>query len=111
MAGALLDDVAHQSGGRFFEIDNLNELPDVATKIGAALRNQYMLGFAPAMPKRDGKYHKIVVKLGGSQGTRCELVPVRQSHASTQNSDIGPHAPATLQAHARFGRVSWGLRR
>ena len=75
---ALLDDVAHQSGGRFFEIDNLNELPDVATKIGAALRNQYMLGFAPAMPKRDGKYHKIVVKLAAPKG----LPPLRASFRS-----------------------------
>ncbi len=79
MAGpALLDDVAHQSGGRFFEIDNLNELPDVASKIGAALRNQYMLGFAPAMPKRDGKYHKIVVKLAAPKG----LPPLRASFRS-----------------------------
>jgi VWFA-related protein len=81
---ALLDDVAHQSGGRFFEIDNLNELPDVATKIGAGLRNQYMLGFAPAMPKRDGKYHKIVVKLAAPKG----LPPLRASFRS------GYYAPA-----------------
>jgi len=65
---ALLDEIASQSGGRLFEIDNLNELSDVASKIGMALRNQYMLGFAPAEDRRDGKYHRIVVKLESPKG-------------------------------------------
>uniref|UniRef100_Q021L5 von Willebrand factor, type A n=1 Tax=Solibacter usitatus (strain Ellin6076) TaxID=234267 RepID=Q021L5_SOLUE len=65
---ALLDDIASQSGGRLFEIDNLNELSDVASKIGMALRNQYMLGFAPAEDRRDGKYHRVVVKLESPKG-------------------------------------------
>jgi Ca-activated chloride channel homolog len=72
---ALLDEIAGQSGGRLFEIDDLNELPDVAAKIGMALRNQYILGFAPAIPKRDGKYHRIVVKLERPKG----LPPLRAS--------------------------------
>jgi VWFA-related protein len=65
---ALLDEIAGVSGGRLFEIDNLNELSDVASKIGVALRNQYMLGFAPSEAKRDGKYHRIVVKLDAPKG-------------------------------------------
>jgi VWFA-related protein len=65
---ALLDDVAHMSGGRLFEISDLGELSDVAAKIGMALRNQYVLGFAPGENKRDGKYHKISVKLQKQKG-------------------------------------------
>jgi VWFA-related protein len=65
---ALLDEIAGQSGGRLFEVNDLNELPDIAAKIGMALRNQYLLGFAPLEPKRDGKYHKIVVKLTAPKG-------------------------------------------
>jgi VWFA-related protein len=75
---ALLDEIAGQSGGRLFEIDDLNELPDVAAKIGMALRNQYILGFAPALPKHDGKYHRIVVKLERPKG----LPPLRASFRS-----------------------------
>ncbi len=75
---ALLDEIASQSGGRLFEIDDLNELADVASKIGMALRNQYLLGFAPAQQKRDGKYHKIVVKLERPKG----LPPLRASFRS-----------------------------
>ena len=75
---ALLDDIAEESGGRLFEVDNLNILPDVAAKIGTALRNQYVLGFAPAEPKRDGKYHKIQVKIARPAG----VPPLRASFRS-----------------------------
>jgi Ca-activated chloride channel homolog len=60
---ALLDEVAKQTGGRLFEIGDLRELPDVASKVGLALRNQYVLGYVPANPKRDGKYHQVRVVL------------------------------------------------
>jgi Ca-activated chloride channel family protein len=60
---ALLHDIADQSGGRMFEIGDVRELSDVASKISDALRNQYMLGYVPANPKHDGKYRKVQVKL------------------------------------------------
>ena len=60
---ALLDEVAKQTGGRLFEIGDVRELPEVAEKVGLALRNQYVLGYVPANPKRDGKYHQVKVML------------------------------------------------
>jgi Ca-activated chloride channel family protein len=64
MAGAaLLDDVARQTGGRLFEVGNLNDLSDIATRIGGALRNQYLLGYVPSNNMRDGKYHRVQVKI------------------------------------------------
>ena len=42
----LLSEMAEQTGGRHFEVDNLAELPDVAAKIGMELRNQYVLGYS-----------------------------------------------------------------
>jgi len=58
-----LSDVTDVTGGRTFTIDNPNELADVATKIGIELRNQYVLGYRPNRPARDGKWRKIKVKL------------------------------------------------
>jgi Ca-activated chloride channel homolog len=72
---ALLDDLAKQTGGRMFEVDDLNQLPGVAAKIGSALRNQYILGYAPSEAKRDGKYHKVQVKVSRTKG----LPPLRTS--------------------------------
>jgi Ca-activated chloride channel family protein len=61
------------TGGRAFTIDNPNDLADVATKIGIELRNQYLLGYRPKNPTRDGKWRKIKVKLIPPKG----LPPLR----------------------------------
>ncbi len=65
---ALLSDVTEVTGGRTFVIDSPNELADVATKIGIELRNQYVLGYRPTHPGRDGKWRKIKVKLNPPRG-------------------------------------------
>jgi VWFA-related protein len=59
---ALLSKVSEQTGGRLFEA-NAVELPDIAKKIGIELRNRYILGYSPQNQARDGKYHRIEVKM------------------------------------------------
>jgi Ca-activated chloride channel homolog len=59
----LLTEIAEQTGGRHFPVENINELPDVAAKIGVELRNQYVLGYAPTNLARDGKYRRVKVKV------------------------------------------------
>jgi Ca-activated chloride channel homolog len=70
---ALLSDVTELTGGRAFTIDNPNDLADVSTKIGIELRNQYVIGYRPKNPARDGKWRKIKVKLLPPKG----LPPLR----------------------------------
>ena len=81
---ALLSDITELTGGRAFTIDNPNDLADVATKIGIELRNQYVLGYRPTNPIKDGKWRKIKVKLLPPKG----LPPLRV-YAKT-----GYYAPA-----------------
>ncbi len=59
----MLTEVAEQTGGRQYPVDNLNELPDIAAKIGVELRNQYVIGYSPQNQERDGKYRHVQVKL------------------------------------------------
>ena len=59
----LLQDLAEDSGGRAFTVENLNDLPEVCAKIGLELRNQYVLGYSPTNPERDGKYRHVRLKL------------------------------------------------
>jgi Ca-activated chloride channel family protein len=73
MGPALLSEITELTGGRAFTIDNPNDLADVATKIGIELRNQYVLGYRPKNPSRDGKWRKIKVKLFPPKG----LPPLR----------------------------------
>jgi len=65
---ALLNELSDMSGGRTFAVSNLNDLPDIAIKIGMELRNQYVLGYRPSNHKRDGKWRKIKVKLRPPKG-------------------------------------------
>jgi Ca-activated chloride channel family protein len=60
---ALLAEIAEPTGGRAFTIDNVIELPAIASHIGKELRTQYMLGYRPEQMPKDGKWHKIQVKL------------------------------------------------
>jgi Ca-activated chloride channel family protein len=59
----LLDQITSETGGRLFRIYDVNELQDVASKIGIELRNQYVLGYRPEHAPKDGKWHKIKVRL------------------------------------------------
>jgi VWFA-related protein len=53
---------AKESGGTFFPVVFEGQIPDVLSSINALLRSQYSLGFKPD-DVRDGKSHKIVVKV------------------------------------------------
>jgi Ca-activated chloride channel homolog len=64
----LLSEVTDVTGGRTFTVDNPNELSDVATKIAVQLRNQYVLGYRPSKPARNGKWRKVRVKLNAPKG-------------------------------------------
>ena len=65
---ALLNELTELTGGRAFSVDNLNDLPDIAAKIGMELRNQYVLGYRPANRDRDGRWRKLKVKLQKTKG-------------------------------------------
>jgi Ca-activated chloride channel family protein len=64
----LLSELTELTGGRVFNVENLGDLPDVATKIGMELRNQYVLGYRPSNHTHDSKWRKIKVKLRAPKG-------------------------------------------
>jgi len=65
---SLLNEVTELSGGRAFSVENINELPDIATKIGSELRNQYILGYRPSDKSHDARWRKIKIKLRAPRG-------------------------------------------
>ena len=64
----LLNDLSEQTGGKHFAIENMNELPDVAAKIGIVLRNQYLIGYSSKNQEHDGKYRRVQIKLVQPRG-------------------------------------------
>jgi Ca-activated chloride channel family protein len=65
---SLLNEMTELTGGRAFTVENLNDLPDVATKIGMELRNQYVLGYHPSHKAHDARWRKIKIKLRAPKG-------------------------------------------
>jgi Ca-activated chloride channel homolog len=59
----LLDELAEQTGGQHYPVDNLDDLPAISTKISREMRNQYELGYYPSNPTRDGKYRQVKLTL------------------------------------------------
>jgi VWFA-related protein len=82
---ALLSDMASQTGGRLYQIDDANQLPDVAARIGTALRNQYVLGYVPSSEKRDGKYHRVQVKVQKPIGVSKLRASFRTGYTAPSN--------------------------
>jgi Ca-activated chloride channel family protein len=63
MGPLLLNDISEETGGRLFRVDDVSEMGDIATKISAELRNEYVLGYKPDNDKHDGKWRKLKVRL------------------------------------------------
>ena len=64
----LLNEMTELTGGRAFTVENLNDLPDIAAKIGVELRSQYILGYHPSNKAHDARWRKIKVKLRTPKG-------------------------------------------
>ncbi len=64
----LLTEIAESTGGRQFAVQNVNELPDIAEKIGIELRNQYVLGYIPTNRQKDGKWRRVRVEIKKIRG-------------------------------------------
>jgi Ca-activated chloride channel family protein len=64
----LLDDISSTTGGRLFQVNDVNEMSDIAEKISTELRNQYMIGYRPNDLTRDGKWRKVKVKVNPPPG-------------------------------------------
>jgi VWFA-related protein len=63
----LLTEIAEQTGGRMLST-GWAEIPDIARAIGLELRNRYVLGFSPRNLQRDGRFHRLQVKIISPRG-------------------------------------------
>lgn len=59
----LLQRLADETGGRVLIVKNMSELPDVVGRLSAEIRSQYVLGYSPNNPNRDGKYRQVRIHL------------------------------------------------
>ena len=60
---AILEEVTRSTGGRAFFPKKEEELVDICSQIALELRHQYSIGYYPTSEARDGKWHKLKVKI------------------------------------------------
>ena len=65
----LLDDLAEQTGGRLYPVENLDDLVYTSARISRDLRSQYVLGYSPSNQTRDAKYRSVKLKVISPEGT------------------------------------------
>ncbi|MGC2637046.1 MAG: VWA domain-containing protein [Acidobacteriaceae bacterium] len=76
----LLNEISGDTGGRLFRVDDLSEMGDIATRISAELRNEYVLGYKTTDVKMDGRWRKVKVKLLPPQGLPQLTVHARNGY-------------------------------
>jgi Ca-activated chloride channel homolog len=78
----LLGNVSSLSGASAYVLENPNDLPRITSHIALELRNQYILGYSPQEPKRDGKWRKIKIRLRLPRGAPELHVQARTGYYS-----------------------------
>jgi Ca-activated chloride channel family protein len=77
---ALLTDICEETGGRLFHVTDVAELGDIAARISAELRNEYVVGYKPSDLRHDGNWRKLKVKLNPPAGLPQLSVHNRQGY-------------------------------
>ena len=76
----LLSDISEMTGGRMFKVSDIGDLEDIAARISAELRNQYVIGYRPSDMKKDGNWRKLKVRLVPPPGLPTLTVHFRQGY-------------------------------
>ena len=76
----LLTEVCEMTGGRLFRVSDLADLSDIASRISAELRNEYVIGFRPSEVKPDGNWRKLKIRLVPPPGLPPLTVHNRQGY-------------------------------
>jgi len=77
---AILGEIAQSTGGKAFFPHSGDELEDATTRIALELRHQYSLGYIPTNLQRDGKWHKIAVRISPPRGMPKLFVRAKEGY-------------------------------
>ena len=59
----LLHDLSDATGGRLFQVRDVQDLSDIAERISEELRNEYVVGYTPTDRRHNGAWRKLNVRL------------------------------------------------
>lgn len=74
----LLTQISEATGGRAEFLSSPERLPEVAAAVSRELRNQYVLGYRLPTARRDGKLHRVTVKVTNAPAHPVQVYYKRQ---------------------------------
>lgn len=81
----LLAELCEHGSGRYFSPEGQRNIEQAADQIGQELRSQYVLGYAPSGLARDGKFHRVQLKVLRSAGGQRVSVYSRRGYRAPAN--------------------------
>lgn len=81
----LLEELAAATGGQHFMVRSVNELPDIAARIGVTLHEQYLIGYPAPRNAEPGKWRRIRVLLQVPKGIGRLRVYARAGYYAPTN--------------------------
>jgi Ca-activated chloride channel homolog len=80
-----LDELSAVTGGRLFMVQKSSEISPAATQLSREIHGEYILGFSPRTEDRDGKWHKLKVRLSGhASAAKCHIYARKGYYAAAQ---------------------------
>jgi Ca-activated chloride channel family protein len=76
----LLADITETTGGTAFFPSSADELTDICEKIATEIKSEYVLGYTPSNPTRDGRWRKINVRIHTPNEIRALSVHAKRGY-------------------------------
>ena len=99
----VLQQIAQETGGRFYQVSHFHPLDKIYADIEEDLRNQYSIGFTPDQPGEPGLYHHI--HLTAKKKKEILVVQSRAGYYATQ-LDVAPGRQLSLPRPHSCRRLS-----
>ena len=77
---AVIEELVRTTGGRAYFPTSEAELMNICSQIALELRNQYTIGYYPSCNIRDGRWHRLKVKLETPEGLPRLVVRTRDGY-------------------------------
>ena len=97
-AGTSVERIAGDTGGNVFDVRAAKSLSGALDWAIANLRMQYVLGFTPSDPGKDGALHKLVVRLSSQEICKDCRVQARSGYYSGTQARLGPPEPSVASS-------------
>jgi VWFA-related protein len=98
----VLKQLAHATGGEFFQPEALNDVVPLCAKIARDIRNQYTIAYTPTNAARDGAFRAIQVR-AKAQGHDHLVVRTRPGYFAPGARSQSVLPPRSSIASAKFG--------